>query len=273
MPELPEVETIVRELREQVLGETILKVDVRLDKIVRTGARKLPGILEGACIEAVERRGKFIVFSLSGDRYLVVHLKMTGQFLWSLEPNQWPRHVHLKIRFSSGRILLFRDMRQFGRILGLTGADYRSWLVEENLGPDPLELPCAEWCRRLAARRGRIKALLLNQRFLSGMGNIYTDEALHAAGIHPLCPADRLSGRQARRLHQAICSILTEAIHLRGSTTRDYVGLTGVGGEYQGSHQVYGKTGQNCPKCGRPIQKIVAAGRGTHFCPGCQPEP
>ena len=273
MPELPEVETIVRELRELVTGETIEKVGVRLNKIVRTGPRNLGNLLKGASIEDIQRRGKFIVFILSGNRYLVVHLRMTGQFLWGQDPDAWPDHIHVKILFRSGRVLLYRDMRQFGRFWGLTGEAFRDWLDREKLGPDPLEISSEELCRLLSTRRGRIKALLLNQQFLSGLGNIYTDEALYAAGIHPLCPADHLSPGQGERLHECICSILREAIRLRGSTVRDYVGLSGVGGGYQGRHQVYGKTGDCCPKCGRPIERIVAAGRGTHFCPVCQPKP
>ncbi len=273
MPELPEVETIVRDLRSLIVGRKIESVRVRLNKIVRTGPRRLTGFLKGAEVLATRRRGKFIVIELSSERYVVVHLKMTGQFLWGPAPRQWPKHVHLTIGFEENRTLMYRDMRQFGYFQGLDARAYTDWLNETQVGPDPFQITPDEFARRLSGRRGRIKPLLLDQRFLSGMGNIYTDEALFATGIHPLCPADQIEPEAACRLHEEICSILQEAIRLRGSTTRDYVGLKGVGGKYQGRHQVYGMAGKSCPKCGCSLERIVVGGRGTHLCPQCQSKP
>ena len=273
MPELPEVETIVRDLRSLIVGRKIESVRVRLNKIVLTGPRRLKGFLEGAEVLATRRRGKFIIIDLSEERRLVVHLKMTGQFLWGPAPRQWPKHVHLVIGFDGKQTLMYRDMRQFGHFQGLDAQAYKSWMNETQVGPDPFQITPDEFAQRLNNRRGRIKPLLLDQRFLSGMGNIYTDEALFATGIHPLCQADKIDPQAACRLHEEMCSILKEAIRWRGSTTRNYKGLKGVGGEFQSRHQVYGMTGKNCPKCGCSLERIVVGGRGTHFCPRCQPQP
>ena len=271
MPELPEVETIVRDLQRLAVGRRIQSVRVRLNKLVRTGPRRLAKFIIGSDILSVRRRGKFIVFHLSGRRYMVVHLKMTGQFLWEAPPAEWPNHVHLMIGFEGDRVLLYRDMRQFGFFLGLTEDEYADWVLNEEIGPDPFQVTPGEFALRLAGRRGRIKALLLNQRFISGLGNIYVDESLFASGIHPLCPAGAISEEQARRLHDNMTRILKRSIRLRGSTTGNYVGLRGVGGRYQAMHLVYGRSGEACYVCGTPLTRLVVAGRGTTFCPRCQP--
>jgi len=271
LPELPEVETIVRDLRGLVVGRRIDFVKVWLNKLVRTGPRRLAGFLLGAEIHGVRRRGKFIVFTLSGEKRLVVHLRMTGQFLWAAAPETRPKHVHLIIGFEEGGVLMYRDVRQFGYFLGLQPADYQAWLVSEDIGPDPFDLSPEDFRERLCSRRGRIKPLLLDQRFVSGLGNIYVDEALFAAGIHPLSPADRIREDEARRLFDEILSVLKEAIRLRGSTVRDYRGLTGVGGQFQSRHQVYGRTGEHCLVCGCALERLVVGGRSTHICPRCQP--
>lgn len=273
MPELPEVETIVRDLRSLVIGRRIETVRVRLNKLVRTGPRRLVRLATGAEILAVKRRGKFIVFSLSAERYIIVHLKMTGQFLWGEFQGVWPDYVHVITEFENGKALLYRDMRQFGYFLGLEAQEYAEWLKSQEIGPDPFQLTSAEFAGLLRSKKGRIKAVLLDQRVISGLGNIYCDEALFAAGVHPLHPAHLIEEDLARRLHEQILKILKEAIRCRGSTTRNYVGLAGVGGEYQNRHRVYGRGGENCLVCGCRISRITAAGRGTHFCPVCQPQP
>ncbi|MEW6266834.1 MAG: DNA-formamidopyrimidine glycosylase [Thermodesulfobacteriota bacterium] len=273
MPELPEVETIVRDLRSLVTGRRVKKVQVKLPKLVNNGSGRLARLLTGSRITSAHRRGKFIVLALSNQAFFIVHLKMTGQFLFGPVTAAWPEHVHLRIAFDDGQELLYRDIRQFGRMLALTYRQYNKWLEEEPLGPDPLKMSASDFVLRLRTRRGRIKPLLLNQAFISGLGNIYTDEALFQAGIHPLCPAESLPEGQVRLLHEKMVRLLEEAIALRGSTTSNYVGLKGVGGQFQNKHQVYGKTGQDCPRCGHPIKRLKVAGRGTHFCPRCQPEP
>ena len=272
MPELPEVETIVREMREQLVGRTIDKVKVNLNKIARPGPRILARRLEGKRIEAAGRRGKFIELTLSGEIYLIVHLKMTGQFLWGEMPGPWPKHVHVAIGFTDGQAVMYRDMRQFGYLMALEAKEREAWWVKVNLGPDALEVSRDEFLGRLKGRRGRIKALLLNQSFIAGLGNIYADEALFASGLCPKRPAESIGEDEAERLLKAIRAILKEAVRRRGSTTNNYVGLSGIGGEYQNKHQVYGRAGQTCPVCGETLVREVVAGRGTHYCLCCQPE-
>lgn len=273
MPELPEVETIVQDLRGLVVGRRVDRVSVTLNKVVRTGPRRLARLAHGRVIAEVGRRGKFIIIALDDGSRIVVHLKMTGQFLLGPAPTKRPKHVHVVFFFEDGEALMFRDMRQFGYMLGLSPEEFEAWSSGLELGPEPFDLSPREFAALLAGRRGRIKPLLLNQCFISGLGNIYVDESLFAAGIHPACPADAVPEEQAARLHERMCSILEEAIGLRGSTTSDYVGLRGVGGEFQNRHQVYGKKGENCPRCGLALTRCVVGGRGTHLCECCQPAP
>jgi formamidopyrimidine-DNA glycosylase len=209
----------------------------------------------------MERRGKHILIHLNRG-LLHVHLGMTGKLLWNGDPTPYTRAV---IELSKG-ILVYDDVRQFGRVEFYPD-------IPKNiaaLGPEPLDIAFEEFEKRLRARGLRVKALLLDQRFLAGIGNIYADEALFAAGIHPETPANRLSRKRARRLYDSIRSVLELAISLRGSSISDYVDGSGARGEFQTLHQVYGRTGLPCTRCKRPIRRIVIAQRGTHFCPACQ---
>ncbi|MBF0530120.1 MAG: bifunctional DNA-formamidopyrimidine glycosylase/DNA-(apurinic or apyrimidinic site) lyase [Deltaproteobacteria bacterium] len=274
MPELPEVETIVCDLRHLVQGRQIEKIRVSLPKIVRTGPRRLGTLLSGAVITGARRRGKFIVLTFSENRYLVIHLKMTGHFLFCSSglSEPIPKHVHVIFTFDNQTVLLYEDQRQFGYFLGLDQAGYEAWLESDAIGPDPLEISTEKFTLRLSGKKSRIKAVLLDQKIVSGLGNIYVDESLFAAGLHPGRPADSINRDDFQKLHKEMVRILSESITCRGSTTNNYVGLMGVGGEFQNRHQVYGKAGQPCPKCGQTITRIVLAGRGTHFCSHCQPE-
>jgi formamidopyrimidine-DNA glycosylase len=271
MPELPEVECVVRELAGLITGRRVDRVFVRLPKIVPTGPRRLRRLLSGVLVLGVARRGKQIVISLSGGRYLVVHLKMTGRFLWSEGPKDLPRHVHASILFKDGGRLLYQDVRQFGYLLGFEEAEFKAWQQAQGVGPDPFMISADEFVERLRARKGRIKPLLLNQRFLGGLGNIYADETLFAAGIHPLAPADALTEKAATRLLREMKTILTEAIRCGGSTVSDYLTPSGRRGSYQNRHRVYGRAGEPCPVCAAQIERMVVGGRGTYFCPVCQP--
>ncbi|MBW2062333.1 MAG: DNA-formamidopyrimidine glycosylase [Deltaproteobacteria bacterium] len=271
MPELPEVETIVRELQALIVGRRVDRVRVRLNKIVKTGPRRLARLLKGARVLDAHRRGKFIILEFDEERYLVIHLKMTGQFLWQEDLKDHPKHVHVIIGFEDGGELLYRDMRQFGYFLGLSASEYAAWQKEVSLGPDPFEIGSREFARRLQTRRGRIKPLLLNQFFISGLGNIYVDEALFATGIHPLTSAESIGQDLACRLHRRVVRILKKAIELRGSTVVNYRGLKGRSGTYQNKHQVYRRDGQPCLVCNTEIKRIVVGSRGTYFCPHCQP--
>ncbi|MBW2623094.1 MAG: DNA-formamidopyrimidine glycosylase [Deltaproteobacteria bacterium] len=271
MPELPEVETIVRELRSIIPGRRVERVGVKLNKIIKTGPRRLSRLLNGAEALDVQRLGKFLIFEFDAERYLVVHLRMTGQFAWHGERGGWPKYVHVKIQFEDGAELLYRDVRQFGRFYGFGSEEYAHWRSTIELGPDPFQISPEDFTKRLRGRKGRIKPLLLNQAFISGLGNIYVDESLFAAGIHPMVSAGALDEFEADSLHREVVRILSEAIDLRGSTVSNYRGLGGRGGEFQHFHKVYQRQGHDCPVCGCEISRMVVGGRGTYFCPACQP--
>jgi formamidopyrimidine-DNA glycosylase len=260
MPELPEVETVVRSVAAHLAGRRILESRFT-SKFVTPGSRtRLAQRLAGRRIESVKRRGKFIVIALDQGT-LTVHLGMTGKLLTQGEAGE---HTHGVFTLDDG-MLLYHDPRQFGRIEWSAGEPPRV----ARLGPEPLEISLEDFRARLK-RKTRIKALLLNQTFLSGLGNIYADESLFAAGIHPLAIAARLSTARAEKLYQAIRGVLTHAIRLGGSSISDYVNAQGERGWFQMEHKVYGREGEPCATCGRPIRKILVAQRGTHYCPHCQ---
>jgi len=261
MPELPEVEHVVRALRRVIVGRTIVGSEVRLPKLI---APLLPPAfsrkIRNANINGVARRGKFILIALDQGT-LTVHLGMTGKLLLEGEAGE---HTHGVFNLDDG-MLLYHDPRQFGRIEFSEGPPPRV----ARLGPEPLEISFEEFRARLR-RKTRMKALLLNQAFLAGLGNIYADESLFAAGIHPLAVADRLSAARAKKLYDAIRGILKHAIQLGGSSISDYVNGRGERGWFQMEHRAYGREGESCANCGRPIRKILVAQRGTHYCPHCQ---
>ncbi len=254
MPELPEAETIARTLAPLVEGRSILNAEYPGRRVLRG---PMPD-LSGARIVGVARHGKRIVLALDRGSVLV-SLGMTGALLVDTEPSPYTRAVFTL----SGRRLPFDDIRQFGNLRFLSAAD-------ESLGPDPLEITAAEFTVRLRARRTVAKRLLLDQSFVRGLGNIYADEALFRARIHPTAATERMSAGRAARLHTAIVELLNEAIAHRGSSVSDYVDAKGERGGFQLFHRVYRKQGQPCPACGAAIQRIVLAQRGTHFCPRCQ---
>ena len=257
MPELPEVETVVRTVAPHLTGRRILAAEFTSRHVAPGNRAALAARLTGRRIESVLRRGKFIVVTLDRGMF-TIHLGMTGRLLVSGKPGE---HTYGVFTLDEG-ILLYDDPRQFGKI------EWNPARVA-RLGPEPLEISFDEFRKRLK-RKARIKPLLLNQSFLAGMGNIYVDEALFAAGIHPLASATRISAARAARLHQAIREILSAAIAAGGSSISDYVDAEGRRGWFQISHQAYGREGQPCANCGAPIRKIVVAQRGTHYCPKCQ---
>jgi formamidopyrimidine-DNA glycosylase len=261
VPELPEVETVVRTLAPHLTGRRIVAASFTSRFVTPGDRKKLGRRLAGRTVEAICRRGKFIVISLDVGT-LTVHLGMTGKLLMEGVSGD---HTHGIFTLDEGR-MLYEDPRQFGRIAWSAKTPERV----ARLGPEPLEIGLEEFSARLRSRKAKIKPLLLNQSFLAGLGNIYVDEALFAAGIHPLAIASRVSPARAARLHQAIQEILTMAIKHRGSSISDYVDADGERGEFQILHRVYGREGEPCVTCGRPIKKIVVTQRGTHFCPRCQ---
>jgi formamidopyrimidine-DNA glycosylase len=265
MPELPEVETVVTTLRPKVVGRPIVAIVSARRDILTPPDVDLVARLCGRTICSVDRRGKRIVFTLDDDNRFYIHLGMTGQVMVVARERSLPSHTHLELDLGGER-LRFRDPRRFGGFwwLGREPAD-------EGMGPEPLELRPAELLQRLGRTTRAVKSALLDQRVVAGLGNIYVDEALHAAGIHPLAPADRLTPEEVGRLSRAIKATLRRAIRHRGSTLRDYLDADGAAGGFQLLHRVYDRAGEPCARCRTPIERIVLGGRSTHFCPSCQP--
>jgi len=279
MPEMPEVETIVRSLRDRILGQTVAHAEVGWSRsIARPSPDEFSEQVIGRRLVDVTRRGKFTIVRLAPPKLLVVHLGMTGQLLVDQErdANAPPSahqdaHTRVLIRFVSGMALRLDDVRKFGRV----------YLVDEvgevpllcDLGPEPLSddfTPRA--FRQLLQRHHRqIKPLLLDQRVLAGLGNIYADESLWQARIHPLRPSHTLTVDEVARLHQAIRTVLTQAVQNRGTTLRDYRDPQGEPGHNQSLLSVYRLDGELCRRCGQVIRRTKVGGRGTHYCPACQP--
>lgn len=258
MPELPEVETIVRELCPRLQGRHIVTAEILNTRIVRHSRADLSDVLAGRRIEQVGRHGKFIVVRLDHG-YLTVHLGMTGQLLFDAVRTPHTRAV-LQL---DDAVLHYDDIRMFGSLeWGATPERVA------QLGPDILATEGD--VDRIRKHRAAIKSVLLNQSVLAGLGNIYTDEALFRAGIHPNRRADRLSAARIAHLLATIRSLLEEAILYRGSSVSDYVDTEGRQGTFQQRHRVYGREGLPCLTCGSPIKRSVIAQRGTHFCPACQ---
>ena len=262
MPELPEVETVTRSIA-PLVGRRIVTAEFRCLRVLRGGdPDHMADRLAGRRIAAVKRYGKFIVVSLRGSGFLTIHLGMTGKLLLGGPPG---KHTHAILTLDRG-VLLYDDSRQFGRLL--YSEEFPARILK--LGPEPLEVPFADFAAGLKRRQTRIKALLLNQDFLRGIGNIYADEALFRAGIHPMALAARVRGDRARRLYDAIVAVLTEAIQAGGSSISDYVDAEGRKGFFQLSHRVYQHTGNPCVTCGATIRRVLVAQRSSHFCPKCQ---
>jgi formamidopyrimidine-DNA glycosylase len=265
VPELPEVETVVRTLRPAILGRRIMNAEFpglfHMSRVLRGAPPEIAQALAGQRVRAVERHGKFIAIRL--DRgYLVVHLGMTGKLLVDAARTKW---THAIFTLDRG-VLIYDDPRQFGRIE--YGVELPARVAA--LGPEPLEVSLAEFSRRLKQRRSSVKAVLLNQAVVRGVGNIYADEALFRAGIHPKRIAVSLRRHRIARLYLAMREVLEEAIDSHGSSVSDYVDAEGRKGSFQLSHRVYQRTGEPCVNCGGKIRRIVLVQRGTHYCPNCQ---
>ena len=284
MPELPEVETVARGLQESVAGRRILSV-----RLGKTDFIDDPAAVEqqvpGRQIEAVERYGKFMLLRLSrrgnaagnlenGDAEaasLLVHLGMTGQLAPCAAAQPSAKHTHVWFGLDDGRELRYTDPRRFGRMAYLTGA-----LLAEELtafGADPLLVSVDEFASRIRSRKAQIKALLLDQSVLRGVGNIYADESLWRAKIHPARRGAALTKKQATTLRKVLQDVLRKAILARGSSISDFLDAEGQPGEYQRHHRAYGREGKRCLRCGWTIRRVIVAGRSSYFCPKCQPGP
>jgi formamidopyrimidine-DNA glycosylase len=284
MPELPEVETVARGLRLSILGRRIMSVTLGKTDFIDDPAA-LEQHLPGRQIEAVERYGKFMLLRLSpvqanadssenGDAApasLLVHLGMTGQLAPSPAAQPHAKHTHVYMLLDDGRELRYTDPRRFGRMAYLTKASLAEELTA--FGADPLEISLAEFADRIGSRNARIKALLLDQSVLRGVGNIYADESLWRAKIHPARVGARLSKKEMVTLRKVLQDILQKAIVLRGSSISDFLDANGEPGEYQQHHRAYGREGKRCYRCRTTIRRIIVAGRSSHFCPKCQPLP
>lgn len=274
MPELPEVETVVRGLRSPLIGRTALDMICTQPSVIRPAdPAAFRARLAGQRFTAIERRAKYIVCRLSGGDVLVVHLKMTGRLYVTEDAavHDSDRWAHLVIQLDGGWQLRFSDMRRFG--FAALAADLAE--VTPSLGPEPLsdDFTLAGFRAALKGRHRAIKALLLDQAFLAGVGNIYADEALFRAQIHPLRPADRLTRASAERLYAAIREVLQAGIEREGASVNWYRKPDGTQGSAQMYFDAYDRAGQPCTRCGAPIVKIRVAQRGTHYCPHCQPAP
>lgn len=273
MPELPEVQTVVVTLQPKLLGRTVRAVYLGRPDILTPAGTDLPALLVGRSVRSIQRRGKRIIFLLSDGGRFYVHLGMTGQLTLADPAAPLPPHTHLTIDVEGApgtrapAQLRFRDPRRFGGVWWLGD----STPGDAGMGPEPLGLRPAQLAARLARTTRAVKNALLDQSLVAGLGNIYVDESLFAAGLHPLAPADRLTPEQVSRLNRAIKATLRRAIRHRGSTLRDYRDADGAAGGFQSLHRVYDRAGKPCPHCKSPIERIVLGGRSTHFCPRCQP--
>jgi formamidopyrimidine-DNA glycosylase len=276
MPELPEVETVVRGLRAVLPGRRILTVRLGKTDFIEDPAA-LERDLPGSRISSVRRHGKFLVVELESSSEtahifsLLIHLGMTGQIVVGpLEAPVAP-HTHVFFALDDGCEFRYTDIRRFGKMRILSAGTQEAALGK--LGLDPLEATQAEFLAQLRGRRARIKALLLDQRVLRGMGNIYTDESLWRARIHPKRLGANLKDAELRRLHRAVRDVLEEAIRMRGSSISDYVDSEGRRGSFQQRHRVYQRMGKKCFRGDGLIRRAIVAGRSSYFCPSCQPAP
>lgn len=265
MPELPEVETIKRELEKAVLGKKIAEVRVHNPKVIREPSpERFKNGLAGAAIKNILRKAKVLIFELSNGKSLAIHLKMTGQLVY---PGTG-RASRVSFIFSDGKVLDFNDQRLFAELRLLD--DWRSLKFIQGLGPEPFDITPEQFKEMLAKKKTKIKPLLMDQTFVSGIGNLYAAEVLFRAKVHPERPANSLSGKEKKLLFQEIKDTLKEAIQHKGSSVDQYVQLSGQPGNYVKYHKVYDRFGEPCLVCKQPIKRISLGGRGTYFCPKCQ---
>jgi len=280
MPELPEVETVLRGLKKRVLGRWIGAVEVRHPQVIGGSPDEFVQEVSGRRILSARRKGKAISIELgprskdevSGDRYLLVRLGMTGQFTVNPVAEPLEPHTHVRMALDGGKEeLRYVDVRRFGRLRCLLREELEKILG--GMGPDAPKITQIEFRKSLRGRRSPIKSWLMNQRMLAGVGNIYADESLYFARLHPLMEAGRISADQSRRLLQALKRVLDHAVKLQGTSFRDYIDIEGRPGNFLPQLRVYQRTGKPCRRCRRAIERVIISGRSSHFCPQCQPRP
>lgn len=276
VPELPEVEAVRIGLEKLVLGRTIEVIDIYWPRIIQTDKDLKAWALElkGQTIHQVQRRGKYLIFILDQVN-LLSHLRMEGKYHFYLKedlPETKDKHSHVIFTFTDGSQLHYHDVRKFGRMELVSMNGLKAYFQAKGLGPEPLtdDFRLDKFQAGLGQSQRQIKPLLLDQKLVVGLGNIYVDEALFRAGIHPVRQASSLSDSEVEALYQSIRQVLSEAVEQGGSTIRSYLNSLGEAGKFQQALQVYGRTGQACLQCGHPIEKIKVIQRGTHYCPQCQ---
>ena len=271
MPELPEVETVRRGLEKLILGKKISNIEIRYPKMIKTDLNQFQKELPGQVIQSMGRRGKYLLFNLR-DKVLISHLRMEGKYFYYPDEIPERKHAHILVHFEDGTTLVYEDVRKFGTMELLRKDQLEAYFAARKLGPEPTEadflLP--PFAAALSRSKKPIKPYLLEQTLVVGLGNIYVDEVLWRARIHPARPAASLKPAEAKRLREQIIEVLQLGIEKRGSTIRTYRNALGEDGTMQDFLQVYGKTGQPCARCSSPIEKIKLGGRGTHLCPHCQ---
>jgi len=272
MPELPEVETIKRQLSRKIGNKTIKKVDVRFAKFVKAPIEKFKKAVEGAKIKSIERRAKLLIINLSSGYSLVIHLKMTGQLIYKGKSDK--KHTHLIYYFTDNSHLIHNDYRRFGFVKLIPTKELEEYFTKEKYGPEPLEKKFTlKLFKDLLDKKGRakIKPLLMDQTFIAGIGNLYADEILFYAKVQPTRKISTLKPEEIKRIYQGIKKILLAAISKQGSSADTYVDTAGKKGKYfPSSIKVYRRDGQSCYKCGTKIKHIKLGGRSAHFCPKCQ---
>lgn len=275
MPELPEVETVKRTLQQLVSGKTISSITVSLPRIIKEPDHPelFMELLKGQTIRKIGRRGKFLKFYFD-DFVLLSHLRMEGRYGLYREDEPIEKHTHVIFHFIDGTELRYRDVRTFGTMHLYNLGDEEQAPSLAKLGIEPLDscFTPDELKRRMKGRTSKIKSLLLNQEIVAGLGNIYVDECLYQAKIHPEKIPAQLGEQDWSSLHHAIVDVLTRSISLGGSSVKSYVNGQGEEGKFQHVLKVYQKKGEPCAECGTPIVRTIVSGRGTHFCPQCQPE-
>ncbi len=273
MPELPEVETVRRSLEPQVLEQTILEADVYYGGIIKApDPHTFCDRIKGRRVKSVLRRGKYLIFTLDLSTMLVIHLRMTGQLLVCGREAPLKKHTHLVFRLSGGQELRFIDIRKFGLVYLVENNDMSAVKGLHTLGPEPLaeDFTWGGLAEKLKKRRGALKAFLLDQSQIAGIGNIYADEILFQAGLHPERKPQDLKPQEVKNLYAAIRFKLQEGIDFRGTSIRDYIDAKGEKGSFQNRLQVYDRAGRPCMRCGQILKKKVIAGRGSVYCPNCQ---
>jgi formamidopyrimidine-DNA glycosylase len=272
MPELPEVETIARALSKVVVGKKIKSVNAIFPRIVKQNSSMFCKTITGKSIVGVRRRGKFLLFELSDEKILLVHLGMTGNLLLDVKPRVGNKHDHVIFQFCEDKLVLrYNDQRKFGKLKVCDACDEHKVAELKQLGPEALEMSQADFVRIFKSRKGKIKSLLLNQKVIAGLGNIYADESLFEAGIHPEQKAHVLSDDKLKKLHLAIRKTLRRAIKAGGSSIDNYLHIDGEIGGFQLQHKVYGREGERCRRCKATIKRIKINQRSSYFCPRCQP--